>query len=165
MKIRSMRTLILPLALLAAVIALSATASAETLVAFATRTNNDFGTNTHFMQMLDDPGATSLSFNTPRAGRIVKITYNAECGVLGPRQAWVSVSILVDGVEANPKGGADTAFCTATNTANYSWVSAARQSIITLPTAGAHSVQILVDLNNGATNWWLGDTSLVVEVK
>jgi hypothetical protein len=140
-------------------------ASAETLKAFATRVANDQGTNTHFFKALDDAGHTSLAFSTSVTNQLVKITYNAECGVLGPAQAWVSVTILVDGVQANPKNGTDFALCTATSASNYAWVGAVRQSLITVPAIGTHHLQVLVDLNNAATTWWLGDTSVVVEAR
>ena len=163
MKVFSTKNLTVVISMLALLAALGATASAESLKAFATRTANDNGTNTHFFKALDDAGATSLTFSTSLKNRLIKITYNAECAVLGPPQSWVSVTILVDGVEANPKNGTDFGFCTATSTTNYEWIGAVRQSLITLPKTGSHAVQVLVDLNNGATNWWLGDTSMVVE--
>jgi hypothetical protein len=72
--------------------------------------------------------------------------------------------VLVDGIEANPKNGTDFALCSAASTTTFAWVGAVRQSV-TRVTAGTHTVQIRVDLLNGATNWWLGDTSLVVEAQ
>jgi hypothetical protein len=164
MKTFSLKQLTLALAVLVAVAAMGSTASAETLKAYATRVANDSDVTTHIFKALDDGGATSLSFSTTGANRLVKITYNAECGVLGTPDAWVSVTILVDGIEANPKNGTDFALCTATSTTDFSWMGAVRQSLITVP-AGSHNVQVLVDLLNGATQWWLGDTSLVVEQK
>jgi hypothetical protein len=155
----------LTLILLGAIAVLSATASAEVLAASATRSVNDTSTTTHVFKSLNNAGATSLSFTTAAANKLVKITFNAECGVLGPSQSWLSTTILVDGVQANPASGTAFALCTASSTSAYNWTGAVRQSLITVPAAGAHTVQVLIDLNNGATNWWLGDSSIVVEIK
>jgi hypothetical protein len=147
------------------VVATGAGASAETIAATATRIANDNGTNTHFFKELTDAGATAVFFVTTVRNSQVKVTYNAECAVKGPSQAWISVTILVDGVQANPKNGTDFGFCTALSTTAWQWVGAVRQSFITVPATGTHHVQVLVDLLNGATNWWLGDTSLAVETQ
>ena len=139
--------------------------SAETLRASATRIANDAGTTSGILKALDDAGHTSLAFKTSASNSLVKITYNAECAVLGsgPEQ-WVTVSVFVDGVQANPKDGDDFALCTTLpNGVDFQWVGAVRQSLIKVPSIGTHNVQIVVDLNNGATEWWLGNTSLVVE--
>lgn len=153
------------LALLVGVAALSVrSAAAETLINFATRAANDTGTNTHFFKALTDGGATSLSFDTLTDRKPIRITYNAECGVLGSVGSWVSVTILIDGIEANPKTGRDFAFCSATSTNTFNWVGAVRQSFLTLQFAGRHRVQVLVDLN-GAHTWWLGDSSIAIEGK
>lgn len=164
MKIFSLKQLTLALAILVAVAAMGSTASAEILKAFATRVANDSDTTTHVFKALNDAGATSLGFSVAGTGnKLIKITYNAECGVLGPAGSWISVTILVDGVEANPKNGTDFALCTATSTTTFSWMGAVRQSLITV-SPGSHSVQVLID-QIGSTQWWLGDTSLVVEQK
>ena len=164
MKIFSIKKLTLSIAILAVVVSVGSTASAEILKAFATRVNNDSDTTTHVFKALNDAGATSLGFSVAGTGnKLIKITYNAECGVLGPAGSWISVTILVDGVEANPKNGTDFALCTATSTTTFSWMGAVRQSLITV-SPGSHSVQVLID-QIGSTQWWLGDTSLVVEQK
>jgi hypothetical protein len=165
MKTFSTRKLSIAIAVFMAVVAMGSSASAETLAAFATRVSNDNDVTTHVFKALNDAGATSLAFKTTAANRLVKITYNAECGVLGPAASWVSVTVLVDGVEANPQNNTDFAMCTSTGTGSYLWVGAVRQSLIRVPAAGTHNVQIVVDLLAGATNWWLGDTSLVVETQ
>jgi hypothetical protein len=113
---------------------------------------------------LTQGGATAVSFSTTAASTLIKITYNAECGVLGPPQAWVAVTVLVDGVEASPQNGTDFALCSADSATTWEWVGAVRQSVIRVA-AGRHSLRIRVDLLNGATRWWLGDTSLVVEAQ
>lgn len=142
---------------------LTMSASAETLRTWGARANNETGTNTHFFADLGG-GKTSLTFNTSAPNSLVKVTYNAECGVLGPPQSWLSVTLLVDGVQMNPASGTVFAFCTSLpNGADFQWTGATRQSLKTIPAAGTHTVQVLVDLNNGANTWWLGDTSIVVE--
>ena len=139
-------------------------ASAETIKRTATRTQNDNNSTTGVFKALTQGGATSVSFSTAAASTLIKLTYNAECGVLGTPQSWLAVTVLVDGVEANPKNNTDFAFCTAISTTAYLWVGAVRQSTIKVA-AGTHTVQIRVDLVSGATHWWLGDTSLVVEAQ
>jgi hypothetical protein len=163
MNINSLKKLTLAFAVILAVAALGANASAETLLAFATRANNASDVTTHVAVPLDDNNAPSLSFKTTAANKLIKITYNAECAVGGPAGSWLSVTILVDGVEADPKSGTFFGFCTA-NGSFLQYTGTVRQSLIKVPTAGTHNIQIIVDLN-GATQWWLGDTSLVVEQK
>ena len=78
----------------------TASASAETLRASATRMANDSGTTSGVLKALDDAGHTSLAFKTSASNSLVKITYNAECAVLGSGpQQWVTVSVFVDGVQ------------------------------------------------------------------
>jgi hypothetical protein len=84
--------------------------------------------------------------------------------VLGPPQAWVAVTVFIDGIEGNPKNGTDFALCTADSTSTFEWVGAVRQSSLKVG-PGTHKLQIRVDLLNGATAWWLGDTSLIVEAQ
>ena len=148
-----------------AVATLTTSASAEALKAFATRPTNESGNNTHFFVDLDNSGNQQLTFSTSVASALIKITYNAECAVLGPPESWLSVTIIVDGVlQANPASGAFFGFCTSLpNGIDHQWTGATRQSLIRIPSTGKHTVQVLVDLNNGATEWWLGDSSIVVE--
>lgn len=158
------RKLALALAVAVTSAMLAVSASAETIRAFATREGNEGATNTHFFVDLDNSSHTSLAFTTTAANQLIKITYNAECAVLGPPQSWLSVTILVDGVQASPASGTSFGFCTSLpNGADYQWTGATRQSFIRVPVKGSHVVQVLVDMNNGATNWWLGDTSIAVE--
>ena len=143
--------------------ALATSASAERLRASSTRAGNLTSTNTHFFADLGN-GKTSLSFNTSAANSLIKVTYNAECAVLGPPQSWLSVTILVDGVQMNPASGSLFGFCTSLpNGTDFQWTGATRVSLKTVPAIGTHTVQVLVDLNGGANTWWLGDSSIVVE--
>jgi len=157
------KKLCLAVALFFAAASIPSTASAESLLAFINRATNATASTTHVLAPLDNGGATSLSFKTTAANKVVKITYNAECGVLGPAGSWQSVTILIDGVQANPSSGTLFALCTASSTSSYVWTGAVRQSTLKVPLAGNHIVQVMIDLNNGATNWWLGDSSIVVE--
>jgi hypothetical protein len=164
MKSYRTKTLTLAIVIAVAFVTMTASASAETLKASATRAGNEFGTNSHFFVDLDNSSHNSLAFSTSLSNRLIKITYNAECAVLGPPESWLSVTILVDGVQANPASGTFFGFCTSLpNGTDYQWTGATRQSLIRVPNIGTHIVQVLVDINNGATTWWLGDSSIVVE--
>jgi len=156
------KRLAVAMCLFMAIAVTSSIASAETLKTFATRAGNLFSTNSHFFIALNNSGATSVSFSTAAPNRVMKITYNAECGVLGA-SGWLSATIFVDGVQANPASGTSFALCTAESTSTFHWAGAVRQSMITVPGPGVHTVQVLIDLNAGATEWWLGDSSIVVE--
>jgi len=164
MRIASRKQLMLLMAAVVTIVACQITASASTIRLVATRIANDTNTTTGVLKALNDGGATSVYFNTTAASSLVKVTFNAECGVLGTSQAWVAVTIFVDGVEANPKNNTDFALCTAQSTTDFQWVGAVRQSTIRVA-AGTHKVTVRVDLLNGATQWWLGDTSLAVETQ
>jgi hypothetical protein len=164
MKIASTKRLFFLVTLLAAVALFATTAFAETIKVAVTRTQNDNATTTGVFKALTQGGATAVSFSTTAASTLLIITYNAECGVLGPPQAWVAVTVFVDGLEANPQNGTDFALCSANSTTTWEWVGAVRQSVIRVA-AGTHTLRIRVDLRNGATRWWLGDTSLVVEAQ
>jgi hypothetical protein len=163
MKTLAMKKLTLALVVLA-MTAMAATASAESLLSFATRTGNVLGTSSQLIALADN-GSNSLAFQTTGPNKIVKITYNAECAAGGPADAWVSVTVLVDGVEANPRSGTGFALCASLGDGAFNWKGAVRQSIIAVPAAGVHVVQIRVDLNQGATVFSLGDSSIVVEQK
>ncbi len=164
MRIASKKQGILLLAVVVAIAACQITASASTIRLITTRTNNDTDVTTGVLKALTQSGATSVPFSTTATSSLVKITFNAECGVLGPPQAWVAVTIFVDGIEANPKNNTDFALCTAQSTTAFQWVGAVRQSQIHVA-AGKHVVTVRIDLLNGATQWWLGDTSLSIETQ
>jgi len=161
MTITRYKVLTLAIAFGLAITSMPKTASAEALKAFATRTGNQTGTITAAVA-LNNSGATSLTFSTSVLNALIKITYNAECGAIGPTGGWTAVRIFVDGVEANPQSGTLFAFCTAQSTTTYFWVGATRQSLIRVPSTGVHSVQVLVS-NVFSSTWWLGDSSIVVE--
>src|SRR5262249_7352993 len=145
-----------------AVTAMAATASAESLLAFATRAGNASGSSSQLVALKDN-GSTDLTFKTAGPNKLIKITYNAECVSAGADQSWVSVTVLVDGAQANPKSGKTFAMCSSLPSDALLWTGAVRQSLITVPAAGNHVVQVRVDLNGGATFWELGDSSIVIE--
>ena len=105
---------------------------------------------------------SSIQFTTTAPGQIVRITYNAECGAIGPAGTWLAVVINVDGIAAAPASGNSFALCTATSTTNYNWVGATRQATIKVPFAGTHTVNVQ-GYGVGTTTWWLGDSSIVVD--
>lgn len=163
MKSSAMKKLTLALVALT-MTAMAATASAESLLSFATRAGNASGSSSQLVALKDN-GSTDLSFRTTGPNKLVKITYNAECASNGPVNSWVSVIVLVDGVQANPQSGTTFAICSSVGNGAFDWKGAVRQSLITIPAQGVHVVQIRVDPNGGATFWELGDSSIVVEQK
>src|ERR1700704_3848759 len=108
------KKLVLAVAVFVAMTAMATSASAESLLAFVTRANNAAASTTNVLVPLGNLGATSLAFTTTAAHKVIKISYNAECGVLGPAGSWLSVTVLVDGSEVNPASGTSFAMCTAT---------------------------------------------------
>ena len=115
---------------------------------------------------LDAQGHTSLSFKTKSTDELVRIVYNAECGVLGSTEAWLSVVITVDGVATDPASSMSFALRTSNGTGStgtFQWTGAVRQSTYVVPSPGTHAVQVILFGANGATELWLGDTSLVVD--
>jgi hypothetical protein len=135
------------------------------LLAATSRTRNVFTGSTSEVQLpLNDNGAAALQFTTASDNRLVKITYNAECGVFGaPRGRWVNVRITVDGVEASPAAGSDFRMCASVDETGNSWIAATRQSVIRVPQAGRHVVRVFGRLTGGRGAWALDDSSLVVE--
>jgi hypothetical protein len=135
-------------------------------LATATRTENFFSISREGVQLpLNDNDAKALRFTTARNNQLVKITYNAECGVFGAaRGRSVHVRIMVDDMEAQPGSGSpDFRLCTAVDETGNTWVAGTRQSLIRVPTAGKHAVRVFGVLLNGAGAWSLDDSSLVVE--
>ena len=91
------------------------------------------------------------------------LIYNAECVVTAARGTRLNVKILVDVNQADPSVGADFSFCSAVDIDGKTWVSAVRQSVMKVPTAGTHVVTIVARLFGGAGSWRLDDSSLVVQ--
>jgi hypothetical protein len=108
-------------------------------------------------------GATTITFKTEKDNTLVVATYNAECAVLGPPSSRLSIRITVDGVDTNPKAGINFAFCAATNGTNKIYTAVSRQAVITVPTAGTHTVQVFGVLPDGAIFASVDDTSIVIQ--
>lgn len=97
---------------------------------------------------LNNAGSTVMPFVTTRDNQRVVATYSAECSVKAPNTStWVSITILVDGVEIAPTQTTDNAFCTAhANNVLDGWVSASTTGVYVVPEPGIHSVRIRVNL-------------------
>lgn len=157
------RGLLLGAALVAS-LAATHPAAAGSLLLTASRPGNYTNTSTSPVAVpLDGGGHTAISFTTSTPNEKVRIVYNAECGALGPPEAWLAIEIMVDGNPTNPNSGTSFAMCTSTSTSAYSWTGAVRQSIDVVATPGVHTLQVLGAGQAGTTTWWLGDTSVVVD--
>jgi hypothetical protein len=110
----------------------------------------------------EDDG-TELDFTTTKSNQLVKVTFNANCQVAGPRGRWVGIRIEVDGVQAQPASGYDFALCSSLEQGYYRYGAGFRQSVITIPTPGVHTVRVFAKVSVGPTTWGLGRTSVVVE--
>jgi hypothetical protein len=160
----SIKQCLIALAAMSAVLAGTQGAFAQNILAHIVRVGNYDNTATTATAVpLDASSDTSLSFTTTKANEVVRIIYNAECAVLGDAEAYLSITVMVDGKEARPASGTSFAFCTAVSTTSYAWAGAVRQSIFTVPAVGVHSVQIIAQSENDVTEWWLGDSSLVID--
>jgi hypothetical protein len=150
---------------LVAALAASQAASAQ-ILAENYRVGNYTNTSTTFTAIpLANSGNVTVTFTTTTANELVRITYNVECGVLGPYEAWLAVEITVDGNQAYPNSGTQFALCSSVDPsgADYGWTGAVRQSLYVVPAAGTHKVQVLGAGEDGATGWWQGDSSIVVD--
>lgn len=143
--------------------ALAAASYAKVIVSGTYSANFSFTTATAFVP-LASTGATSRSFNAPKAA-IYVLTFSAECSVDAPagnNGAWVDLDILIDGVAVSPTFGSADAFCGANGIAGFdAWI----RPSITVPvslSAGAHTLQVLGRLNNGATGGWVSDIAMVL---
>jgi hypothetical protein len=130
----------------------------------ATRKGNFKSSSTALILVpLDDSGSKSVQFQTFDPDQPMVFLYNVECGVIGPSNSRVTVEIFIDGIQAEPASGTSFVLCTATDTAEYSWAGVVRQSAFTVPLAGTHFLNVYAAGLGGATQWWLGDSSLVVD--
>jgi hypothetical protein len=130
--------------------------------ASAVRTSFESSSTVEVALPLTKKGAETLTFTTAASNELVTITYSALCGIAAPRGKWVSIRIVVDGQEANPASGGDFALCSSLETGAYNYATAARQSTITIATAGDHTVQIFGKASSTAA-WGLAHMSLVVK--
>ena len=108
-------------------------------------------------------GGTALQFTTIKDDQLVKLTYNAECGVEAARGTWLGLRLVVDGVEAAPASGFDFALCSSVAPNSFYYSSGYRQSVITIPKAGVHKVRVFASGSDIYTTWGLANSSLTVE--
>lgn len=108
-----------------------------------------------------------LGFSTPGPARLV-IRYNAECAVGGPAGNYLNLDIVIDPAGAAvpftaPPSNSDNAFCSGNGTAALDgWVSATAQAFASVP-AGAHTVQVCVNVFGAGPSWRIDDSSLTIE--
>jgi hypothetical protein len=134
------------------------------LLAGSVRTLAATGSGSTFTPVpLDDSGATEVAFSTAAPNSTVKISYNAECGVVGAVGVWVSVAILVDGEPTFPNVGTDFAFCSAMVDDGYAHQSAVRNVLYKVREAGEHKVTVEAAIGGGKGIWRLDDAVLIVE--
>lgn len=107
-------------------------------------------------------GDTSLEFTTAQNNQQVKLTYNAQCAVYAERGVWLGLRMEVDGVEAAPASGFDFALCSALGPKDTNNSQEFRQSVITIPNAGVHHVQVFAR-GSDIGDWELAPGSMVVE--
>ncbi len=92
---------------------------------------------------LTSAGATAVTFSTDLNNELVIVTYHAQCWAAGEPGDYLTVRIAVDGVEAQPRAGADFALCSAVNPGSEVCAGVARQAFIRVPRAGRHKVEVL----------------------
>jgi hypothetical protein len=145
-------------------LAVTGTASAQARVlALASNTNSFAVTATERPVPLAQDGAKALNFTTTRNNALVVVTYNAECAATGPIGSWVTIRILVDGVEADPRPGPyNTQLCSPADNSVVVSTAVTRQTVIRVPNAGKHKVQIFARLID-ATTGRLDDSSIVIK--
>src|SRR5262249_44229553 len=100
-------------------------------------------------------GGTALHFTTTKNNQLVKLTYNGWCAVRGQRGRTLGLRMEVDGIEAAPASGFDFALCSSVASNVYYYFAGFRQSVITVPTAGDHSLRVLARAS-GSADWALG---------
>src|SRR4051794_20006001 len=95
--------------LIAAVVALGFIPSAQAdVLAVATNENSQsIRTNTEpgDLVRLNSRGETDLDFFTTANNQNVVLTFNSTCAVIGQLGSYVSIRIVVDGVNAKPDSG------------------------------------------------------------
>jgi hypothetical protein len=119
---------------------------------------------------LNNAGSTIMNFVTTRDNQRVVATFSAECSVRAPNTTtWLSITILVDGVEIAPTQTTDNAFCTAHgNNGLDGWVSASTTGVFVVPEPGIHNVRVrgnLVGCSDTAPRddqWRIDDSSTIL---
>jgi hypothetical protein len=108
-------------------------------------------------------GGIALQFTTTKDNQVVKLTYNAQCGVLAQRGRWLGLRVVVDGAEAAPASSFDFALCSSVAPSSWHNSSGFRQSVITIPKAGVHKVKVFARGSDAYMSWSLANSSLIVE--
>ncbi len=148
----------------AATIVAAVPAYAGSILHVAARAGNYTSDSTSLIGVpLDLAGDTEVFFTTTKSNTVVRVVYNAECGVLGPAESRVTIVVMVDGNPTYPDSDTHFAFCTATSTRAYVWTGATREAYYKVPTPGSHKLQIFAAELGGATEWWLGDSFTSVD--
>jgi hypothetical protein len=141
-----------------------ATLASADVLKLRTHPGNQFGTDTRFLQI--DGAATSVTFS---GAGFVAVTFSAECrastsgnagtpGTGGPN-SWVDIDILVDGVEAAPSAGDFDAFCSDPNYWGMQSMTVRADPV----GAGNHTVQVRVKNNVAGGQWWIGDSTIMIQ--
>ena len=142
----------------------SAALAEPSLLAGSVRTLAATGSGSTFTPVpLDDSGVTEVAFRTTAPNTTIKISYNAECGVVGAIGVWVSIAISVDGEPTFPNVGTDFAFCSAMVDDGYAHQSAVRNVLYKAREAGEHMVTVGAAIAGGKGIWRLDDAVLIVE--
>jgi hypothetical protein len=123
-----------------------------------------------FLDLDSAAGAqTSLTFSTTVANQLVRVILNAECSIGGAATNWLDTTILVNPAGplaefALPPSAGDNAFCSGNGTATHldGFVSAVTQAFAQIPTAGVHTIRVLVTPVPGVP-WRIDSLSIVID--
>lgn len=116
---------------------------------------------------------TSLTFSTTVANQLVRVILNAQCSIGGAATNWLDTTIYVDpagplAAYTIPPSAGDNAFCSGNGTATHldGYVSAVTQAFTQVPTAGVHTIRVLVQpIPILGVPWQIRALSLVVDTQ
>jgi hypothetical protein len=159
---------------LAALLTLSAHLGKAEILLAKTRTSPWVFGGASYLIGFSSAADTTHNFTTSQPNTRIVITFNAECMVGGGPVNWTDIDIVVDpagapGPVTVSPSDSDNAFCSGNDTPSDvlnnggdGWVSAVTQTTMVVPTAGVHTVKVL--LKNGFAGGLtrLDDMSLVV---
>ena len=110
------------------------------------------------------------AFVTTVANQLVDIKYNAECSIAGVPTNYLNTNIIIDPAGAPgpfvcPPSNSDNALCSGNHTATQhdGWVSAVTNCVTRIPTAGVHTVRVVVFPSPANVFWRIDDQSLTCE--
>ena len=153
--------------LVAALVAFAAApiATARTDILSAVNTQEQSFTRADGPQLLDLGTASGTSLSVPAVfPRRLAIFFSAECAVAAADDVWLSVDVMVDGIEVAPSNGTDDALCAGYGGGLDRASMASRDVVVDVP-AGDHQVSIRAQLGPGSQStdsWRLDDMSLIV---